>query len=121
MPPEFIGTERLSGVATQRRPPTNGAAARPALEYRYRPGLLLITLVAETVKPEPDVALAIPLEPMDGVQPSELIFAVQYTVVVGKPKMRTVGACMRELVIPFYGVLKNRTPFDPKWSSKKTN
>ena len=43
------------------------------------------------------------------------------SVKAGKPKMRTVGACMRELVIPFYGVLKNRTPFDPKWSSKKTN
>lgn len=38
------------------------------------------------------------------------------SVKAGKPKMRTVGACMRELVIPFYGVLKNRTPFDPKWS-----
>lgn len=43
------------------------------------------------------------------------------SVKAGKPKMQTVGACMRELVIPFYGVLKNRTPFDPKWSSKKTN
>lgn len=37
----------------------------------------------------------------------------------GKPKMQAVGACMRKLVMLCYGVLKNRQPFDPKWSSKK--
>jgi transposase len=31
----------------------------------------------------------------------------------GKPKMQAVGACMPKLVILCYGVLKNRTPFDP--------
>jgi transposase len=36
----------------------------------------------------------------------------------GKPKMQAVGACMRKLVMICYGVLKNRTPFDPKWSSR---
>jgi len=31
-----------------------------------------------------------------------------------KPKMQAVGACMRKLVMICYGVLKNRTPFDPQ-------
>jgi transposase len=38
----------------------------------------------------------------------------------GKPKMQAVGACMRKLVMICYGVLKNRKPFDPKWSSRIT-
>jgi transposase len=35
----------------------------------------------------------------------------------GKPKMQAIGACMRKLVMIAYGVLKNRQPFDPAWSS----
>ena len=38
----------------------------------------------------------------------------------GKAKMQAVGACMRKLVMICYGVLKNRTPFDPLWASKIT-
>ena len=41
-------------------------------------------------------------------------------VAAGKPKMQTIGACTRELVMICYGVLKNRTPFDPNWASRKT-
>ena len=41
-------------------------------------------------------------------------------VEAGKPKMQAVGACMRKLVMICYGVLKNRKPFDPAWSSRKT-
>src|SRR5687768_2956600 len=63
----------------QRRPPWNGTAARPVFEYRYRPTLLLITLTVLTVKPELADALDVPLAPIDGVQPSEFTFAVQYT------------------------------------------
>ena len=37
----------------------------------------------------------------------------------GKPRMQAVGACMRKLVMLCYGVLKNRAPFDPAWSSRK--
>jgi transposase len=32
--------------------------------------------------------------------------------------MRAIGACMRKLVMIAYGVLKNRAPFDPAWSSR---
>jgi transposase len=39
-------------------------------------------------------------------------------VAAGKPKMQAVGACMRKLVMICYGVLKNRTPFDPAWDSR---
>lgn len=35
----------------------------------------------------------------------------------GKPKMQAIGACMRKLVMICYGVLKNRKPFDPNWTS----
>ena len=38
----------------------------------------------------------------------------------GKPKKQAVGACMRKLVMLCYGVLKNRQPFDPAWSSRTT-
>ena len=40
-------------------------------------------------------------------------------VEAGKPKMQAVGACLRKLVMVCYGVLKNRTAFDPDWASKK--
>ena len=36
----------------------------------------------------------------------------------GKPKMQAIGACMRKLVMLYYGVRKNRKPFDPNWASK---
>jgi transposase len=39
-------------------------------------------------------------------------------VAAGKPKMQAVGACMRKLVMICYGVLENRAPFDPNWSSR---
>jgi transposase len=41
-------------------------------------------------------------------------------VKAGKPKMQALGACMRKLVMICYGVLKNRQPFDPKWTSRIT-
>jgi transposase len=41
-------------------------------------------------------------------------------VAAGKPKMQAIGACMRKLVMVCYGVLKNRAPFDPAWSSRVT-
>ncbi len=37
----------------------------------------------------------------------------------GKAKIAAVGACVRKLVMICYGVLKNRTPFDPAWVAKK--
>jgi len=39
----------------------------------------------------------------------------------GKAPMQAIGACMRKLVMICYGVLKNRTPFDPNWSSTNTH
>jgi transposase len=39
-------------------------------------------------------------------------------VEAGKPKMQAIGAYMRKLVMICYGVLKNRAPFDPNWTSK---
>ena len=41
-------------------------------------------------------------------------------VAADKPKMQAVVACMRKLVMIGYGVLKNRTPFDPQWASRIT-
>jgi transposase len=41
-------------------------------------------------------------------------------VAAGQPRMRAIGACMRKLVMICYGVLKNRQPFDPKWTSRIT-
>ena len=39
-------------------------------------------------------------------------------VKANKPRMQAIGVCMRKLVMVCYGLLKNRTPFDPKWSSR---
>jgi transposase len=39
-------------------------------------------------------------------------------VAAGKARMAAVGACMRKLLMIAYGVLKNRTPFNPSWASK---
>ena len=39
-------------------------------------------------------------------------------VAAGKPRMQAIGACMRKLLMIAYGVLKNRAPFDPAWSSR---
>ena len=41
-------------------------------------------------------------------------------VAAGKPRRQAIGACMRKLVMICYGVLKNRAPFDPKWTSTIT-
>jgi transposase len=38
----------------------------------------------------------------------------------GKPRMAAIGACMHKLLMICYGVLRTRTPFDPRWSAKKT-
>ena len=40
-------------------------------------------------------------------------------VAAGKARMAAVGACMRKLLMIAYGVLKNRTPFDPSGGSKR--
>ena len=40
-------------------------------------------------------------------------------VAAGKPRMQAVGACLRQLVMLCYGVLKNRAPFDPDGASTK--
>jgi transposase len=40
-------------------------------------------------------------------------------VAAGKPRMQAVGACLRKLLMICFGVLKNRQPFDPAWTSKK--
>jgi transposase len=34
--------------------------------------------------------------------------------------MQPIRACLRKLLMLCYGVLKNRAPFDPDWSSRKT-
>jgi len=34
--------------------------------------------------------------------------------------MQAAGACLRRLVMIGYGVLKNRAPFDPAWTSRET-
>ena len=39
-------------------------------------------------------------------------------IAAGKPRMRAIGACMRNLVMICYGVLKYRQPFDPAWASR---
>lgn len=36
----------------------------------------------------------------------------------GKPRMVIIAAAMRKLVHLAYGVLKNKTPFDPNWEAK---
>jgi transposase len=43
---------------------------------------------------------------------------VERLVAAGKARMAAVGACLRKLLMIAYGVLRNRTPFDPSWASR---
>ena len=38
-----------------------------------------------------------------------------------KPKKVIIGAVMRKLMHLAYGVLKNKTPFEPNWESRSAN
>ncbi len=40
-------------------------------------------------------------------------------VAAGTARMAAAGACTRQLVMIAYGVLQNRTPFDPSWAMKQ--
>jgi hypothetical protein len=79
VPLELTARVRLIGGAAHRNPPWNAAAHRPLVPYTSTPGLLLRDWVQPTVKPFPSLALAVPAEPIVGTQPSEFVFAVQYT------------------------------------------
>src|SRR5262249_57269480 len=41
-------------------------------------------------------------------------------VAAGKPRMQAVGAGVRKLGMLGYGVVQNRPPVDPAWTSRKT-
>lgn len=64
---------------------------------------------------------ALYLPAMTAVRFNPLVAAFYDRLVeAGKSKMAALGACMRKLLMIAYGVLKSRTPFDPKWGSKIT-
>jgi hypothetical protein len=77
LPPEFITGVRLIGVCTHNTPPWNAEATRPLVPIIKRPAVLLSVLTPRTTKPALAPTLDVPDDSIDGVQPSELILAVQ--------------------------------------------
>src|SRR5688572_17220207 len=95
-PPECSPNVRRIVGRTHSSPPANGVPARPETECRNSPGFWLRTFDAWTTNPLLADALDVPLQPIAGVQPSELTFAVQSATGAGRasPLLRSRSACV---------------------------
>ena len=65
------------------------------------------TWVARTLKPLGAVALATPKESMAGMQPAEVVFAVQYVIGGGQPEGPRAGR-----VLPLHGQEPSQAPLE---------
>jgi hypothetical protein len=76
LPPEFCDAVRRIGDLTHNVPPWN-AAAFGACEYISRPLVWLSTLAHVTLNAAVEVALAVPVLDIEGVQPRLFVLPVQ--------------------------------------------
>ena len=106
--------------AVERLPSAQSAAAYCGLsprEFQSGTSVKRRTRLSKAGNPRLRKALFLPTQTAVRFNPLLASFFARL-VAAGKPKMQAIGACMRKLVMICYGVLKNRTPFDPKWSSR---
>lgn len=106
--------------AVERLPSAESAAAYCGLaprEFRSGTSVKKRTKLSKAGNPRLRKALFLPTQTAVRFNPLLKRFFTRL-VDAGKPKMQAVGACMRKLVMLCYGVLKNRKPFDPNWSSR---
>ena len=106
--------------AVRRLPSAQSAAAYCGLsprEFASGSSVRRKTRLSKAGNPRLRKALFLPTQTAVRFNPLLKAF-FERLVAAGKPKMQAVGACMRKLVMIAYGVLKNRQPFDPKWSSR---
>ena len=69
-PPAVTCTaERVSGVARHSVPPRNGVEAGPPRVYTSEHARFAGACASDTTKPEPALALGVPLHAMSGAQP----------------------------------------------------
>ena len=108
--------------AVERLPSAQSAAAYCGLaprEYTSGASVRKKTRLSKAGNPRLRKALFLPTQTAVRFNPVLKGF-FDRLVAAGKPKMQAIGACMRKLVMLCYGVLKNRQPFDPAWSSRIT-
>jgi transposase len=106
--------------AVERLPSAESAAAYCGLsprEFQSGTSVKRRTRLSKTGNARLRKALFLPTQTAVRFNPILMGF-FKRLVDAGKPRMQAVGACMRKLVMICYGVLKNRQPFDPKWSSR---
>lgn len=106
--------------AIDRLPSAESAAAYCGLapsEFRSGTSVRKRTRLSKAGNPRLRKALFLPTQTAVRFNPLLRRF-FERLVAAGKPKMQAIGACMRKLVMLCYGVLKNRAPFDPTWSSR---
>jgi len=109
--------------AVERLPSAQSAAAYCGLSPREFPSGTSVkkrTRLSKAGNPRLRKALFLPAQTAVRFNPLLKGF-FDRLVAAGKPKMQAIGACMRKLVMIVYGVLKNRAPFDPHWSSRITS
>jgi transposase len=106
--------------AVEQLPSAESAAAYCGLapaEFRSGTSVKKRTRLSKAGNPRLRKALFLPTQAAVRFNPVLKAFYARL-VKAGKPKMQAIGACMRKLVMIAYGVLKNRQPFDPNWSSR---
>lgn len=106
--------------AVDKRPSAQSAAASCGLAPReFRSGSSVKRRTRRSKAGNARLRKALFLPTQTAVRFNPLLAGVfQRPVDAGKPEMQAIGACMRKLVVICYGVLKNRAPFDPSWSSR---
>jgi transposase len=109
--------------AVERLPGAQSAAAAAGLAPReYRSGTSVRKRTRLSKAGDARLRKALYLPALTAIRFNPLLKGFfERLVRAGKPKMQAVGACMRKLVMLCYGVLKNRTPFDPDWASKRAS
>ena len=120
-----VGTQTASPVPAElpsldRVPSAQAAAAYAGLsprEFKSGSSVRGRTRLSKSGNARPRKALYLPTLTAVRFNPVLKGF-FERRVKAGKPEMQAIGACMRKRVMICYGVLKNRAPFDPAWSSR---
>ena len=122
-----IGTQTASTVLAELPERTAGRSAQAAAAYaglaprEYRSGSSVRKRTRLSKAGNARLRKALFLPTLTAIRFNPLLKGFfERLVAAGKPRMQAVGACMRKLVMLCYGVLKNRQPFDPNWSSRIT-
>ena len=120
-----IGPVAAHALLAELPDPSRFATAQQAAAYaglaprEYRSGTSVKKRTRLSKAGNARLRKALYLPAMTAIRFNPLVGAFYARLVeAGKAKMAALGACMRKLLMIAYGVLKSRTPFDPKRGSK---